>query len=215
MTVSKRYTRKPKYEIVSTQLPSGDFSVLDIGARDRVLQKYLSPTCRYFSADQVEGHDYSINLENPLAFGNDQFDYVVALDVLEHVENMHAAFVELCRIARCGVVIGLPNYSSLYRRTAYLFTGRLATGKYDLLVNHQGDRHRWLTVYPQMQAFIEELGQHAGFSLTEQVEQIEHGMRGIPGKIIGDLLELILNHIPDRRGLFTERCIYYLSRMPE
>src|SRR5258706_256378 len=117
MALAREYVFENKFKAVGHALRSARGTVLDVGARDRGLSKFLdSRNLSYFSADVDEGHDFRIDLERPLDFPDGRFDHVVALDVLEHVENIHGAFHELARIARTGVIIALPNMATLARR---------------------------------------------------------------------------------------------------
>lgn len=146
-------TRKSKYQLVGQQLRDESGVLVDIGARDRVLHGYLPPHLDYRSADVIEGHDYIFNLEKPLVVEDQAFDYVTALDVLEHLENIHDAFNELIRITRKKLFVSLPNMTCLSFRLHFFRHGQLS-GKYDLLPEHQGDRHRWVTDFHQSSAFI-------------------------------------------------------------
>lgn len=153
--VCRVYTVRGKYSVVAKLLQQAEGTLLDVGARDRRLAVRLDQQhLKYYSADLGEGCDYRIDLERGLPFPDSAFDYVVALDVLEHVEHIHQAFHELARITRRCLIIALPNLSALSRRWSFLWRGHLGTKKYDLYPEHQGDRHRWLTGYRQICAFI-------------------------------------------------------------
>jgi hypothetical protein len=152
------YTRLNRFEMVASLLKDASGTLADVGARDRILKKYLPASLQYKSADFDPGHDYRWNLENPIDCPDGSFDFVVALDVLEHVENIHAALKELIRLTRRRLFISLPNMSFLSFRINFLMNGEIGR-KYSLLPAHQGDRHRWLTVYPQMNAFIAEVAE--------------------------------------------------------
>ena len=153
--MSEMFSEKYKYVARRTSALRG--KLLDIGARDCILKKYLqSPALQYFSADLGAGHDYQIDLEKPLAPGDGEFDVVAALDVLEHLENPHQALRELLRITKTKLFISLPNMACLSFRLRFLREGKLSD-KYALLPRRQGDRHRWLTVYDQARAFINDI----------------------------------------------------------
>jgi len=152
--------RGSKYEIVGRRLEGLDGSLVDIGARDRRLQAYLPAGLTYLSADMTPGHDLLLNLEESLPVREAAYDVVVALDVLEHLEHIHRAYRELIRITRRRLFISLPNMTCLTLRWQYFSEGHLGA-KYELRPEHQGDRHRWLTGYGQLCAFIEA---HAGAS---------------------------------------------------
>lgn len=203
----KIHSRKDKYTIVADLLRGKKGTLLDVGARDRVLGRLLDlQALTYYSADLGPGYDYQLNLEEKLPLADRSFDYVVALDVLEHVEHIHLAFQELARIARKCLIIALPNMATLPRRWSFLWRGNLDTGKYDLFPEHQGDRHRWLTVYPEVNAFINANSTQAGLNLDRVVEELESGL--IPRRIAVWLISFGLF----RNGLVTGRCIYVMTR---
>src|SRR5258705_6176432 len=179
MAIAREFVFRNRFKAVAGALRSARGPLLDVGARDRGLATHLDARhLSYFSADVGEGHDLQIDLERPLDVPDARFDHVVALDVLEHVENIHGAFHELARIARVGVVIALPNMATLSRRLRFALTGGLGTDKYDLLTDHHGDRHRWLTTHRQGNAFIQANAQNAGVRGEEIIQEIdEHAAR--------------------------------------
>lgn len=154
-------TRTSKYEIVGQRTAKLSGKLVDVGARDRVLQQYLrSDQLKYLSADIVPGHDLCWNLEKPLDYPDNTFEVVVALDVLEHVEYIHCALGELLRVAKLKLFISLPNMTCLSLRWHFVWHGWLS-GKYALLPDYQGDRHRWLISYPQACALVKHVAQSA------------------------------------------------------
>lgn len=155
------YTWTPKYQIVADRVAGMTGTLVDVGARDRVLHQYLRPNeLQYLSCDVVPGHDFCWDLEKPIEMTDNAFEVVGALDVLEYVENLHAGFRELLRIVRRKVFISLPNMTCLSFRLHFLRYGRLS-GKYSLLPEPQSDRHRWLTSYPQVCALVQHVAQAA------------------------------------------------------
>lgn len=155
------FTRASKYQIVANRIAEMTGTLVDVGARDRVLRQYIQiDRLQYLSSDVVPGHDYCWDLEKPLEVPSHSFEVVVALDVLEHVEMIHDALRELLRIAKKKLFISLPNMTCLSSRLHYFRYGQLS-GKYSLLPAHQGDRHRWLTSYPQVCAFVQHITQTA------------------------------------------------------
>jgi hypothetical protein len=201
------YSARNKYVAVGQLLRGFQGSLLDIGARDRQLAKYLDLTrTTYFSADVDEGHDYQIDLEQKVDLPDHAFDIVVALDVLEHIEHIHAAFAELARLAGTHLIIALPNAATLPRRLSFLWTSNLRTRKYDLLPEHQGDRHRWLTIYPQINEFVRVNAERAGFTQACIVEEIEGG------RWVSRIASLAATSGILPPGILTTRCIYALRR---
>ena len=203
----KYYSINDKYVIVGGILANAQGRLLDIGARDRVLEKYLSlGNIAYFSADLGGGHEFQFDLEQPLLLGDGEFDYVIALDVLEHVENIHQAFRELVRITDKQLIIGLPNMATISKRWSFFWRGRLGTAKYDLLPEHQGDRHRWLTVYQKINRFVASNCIATGASCLEIHEElIKPTYLRFPLKGMAQM-----GLMPS--GLVTDRCIYVIEK---
>jgi hypothetical protein len=207
---TKIYSRYDKYTAVADLLRGKTGTLLDVGARDRLLESLINqPTISYYSADLDPGHDYCLNLEEKLPLADQSFDYVVALDVLEHVEHIHHAFHELARITRYCLIIALPNMATWPRRWSFLWRGNLGTGKYDLLPEHQGDRHRWLTLYPEINDFIQFNARQVGLYLDTIVEQPEAGRIIHRIALLTGMLGIL------RSGQLTGRCIYIMFRKPE
>lgn len=193
-----------KYRLVAEVLNAKKGTILDVGARDEILSRFLVDHLTYFSADMGDSADYHVDLEQGLSLTDRSFDHVVALDVLEHVENAHMAFGELCRVAAQTVTIALPNMAALPHRISFFLRGRLATKKYDLQPTHQGDRHRWLTVYPDVVNFVIH-NVPAHYRVARVIEQV------ISGRIIR-WLAFPLRKLLGRRGTFlVERVIFVLQ----
>lgn len=156
---------KKKYEYVAKQIGDATGTILDVGARDRVLERYLVlDNLRYLSADVVPGHDYIVDLEHPLQFDDNTFEFVVALDVLEHLEFAHRALDELIRITKNCLFVSLPNMSCLSFRLQYFLHGKLS-GKYSLTPEFLSDRHRWLTTFHQSVEFVNVIASKNGCSV--------------------------------------------------
>lgn len=204
----RSFTRGNKYRAVASFLDGERGTLLDVGARDRVLSSYLVPgAIDYRSADVASGQDYQIDLETDMPFDDCSFDIVVALDVLEHVDRIHRAFAELSRIAGRRLIIGLPNLGSIMRRWSFFLNGDLGTRKYDLLPDAESDRHRWLTVYSQMNEFVAVNARRRGMDIVHQIEQIEGGP--VSGRVGLWASQAAL--LP--AGFFVERCIYVIERI--
>jgi len=208
MAIAREYVFRDKFKAVAHELRSARGTLLDIGARDRGLSKHLDARrLSYFSADVGAGHDFQVDLERPLDFPDGRFDHVVALDVLEHVEHIHRAFHELARISTTGVVIALPNMATLSRRLRFAATGRLGTDKYDLLTDHQGDRHRWLTTHGQVDAFIRSNAQKAGLRVEKVIEEMDGRAAA---RLVGYGLTRL--HVAPARW-FSGRSIFFMTHV--
>lgn len=132
-----------------------DYTLLDIGCRTMALKKHLKSCREYFGADLVPGENIlECNLEQGLIhFEDKSFDIVVALDVLEHLENAHHALHEMIRVARRAVFVSLPNMYYIKFRLNFLF-GKGLSGKYAFPVDPVLDRHRWVMSYSEAVNFI-------------------------------------------------------------
>ncbi|WP_334110164.1 class I SAM-dependent methyltransferase [Thermodesulfitimonas autotrophica] len=142
--------------------------ILDVGCRSGKLKELL-PTrdIRYTGVDLYPPADVVANLEEGLPFKSASCDVVVALDVLEHTDNIHKAFGELCRVARKYVILSLPNAYEVVGRLKFLF-GRPISGKYVLTPDPPLDRHRWLFSLREARNFVHVLGQRHDFEVLSE-----------------------------------------------
>ena len=138
-------------------LSNGNYeSVLDVGCRDKILKDFIKKDSKYQGidykdSDEVIGH----NLENGIPFGDESFDIVFALDVLEHVENIHFLLDEVIRVSKFEAIVALPNMSYLKFRLRFL-KGKDISKKYLFSSVQVLDRHRWLTSYHSSINFVSE-----------------------------------------------------------
>ncbi|EHI48729.1 Methionine biosynthesis protein MetW [SAR116 cluster alpha proteobacterium HIMB100] len=133
-----------------------NYSLVDLGCRNMALKALLENCSGYLGADFVEGPDVvQCNLEDGLpSFETNSHDIVVALDVLEHLENCHKLLQEMLRVARKSVYVSLPNMFYVSFRLNVLLKGELS-GKYNFHTDPVVDRHRWLLSYNEAVRFIE------------------------------------------------------------
>ena len=145
-----------------------DGLVLDVGCRSGNLKGVLpGKQVRYCGLDLFPPADVIGNIEADLPFADVSFDTVVALDVLEHTNNIHEALNNLCRVARKYVLITLPNIYELQSRINFLF-GRRLSGKYGLPFTPTVDRHRWFFSLREAKAFVHMLGRQQGFAVVAE-----------------------------------------------
>lgn len=121
-------------------------SVLDVGADQGLLEDELDDSVEYWGIGLGDGVDEMVDLEEDgIPYEDDTYDCVVCLDVLEHVDNIHHVFDELCRVANEHVIISLPNpWASFMRllRDGY-YSKNLPMKFYNLPVDGPTDRHKW------------------------------------------------------------------------
>ncbi|UKO98441.1 class I SAM-dependent methyltransferase [Nostoc sp. UHCC 0870] len=140
-------------------------SLLDVGCRDCKLKKYIGDVVDYKGVDLFQNSegtvDFVLNVEDGLPIADKTYDFVVALDLVEHLNNVQESLHELLRVSRRHLIIMLPNMAYAPLRKEFLIKGTFSdlTDKYDLTYGsaHKGvDRHRWLTVIPQTDNYIKE-----------------------------------------------------------
>jgi methionine biosynthesis protein MetW len=106
-------------------------SVLDLGCGDGLLFELLGNTIERgvgldISPEAVrkateKGFDARLHsFDDPLPFEDSAFDYVVLLDVLEHVYDPVLLLKEAARVSKQFVIVGVPNFSSLPARLQVL-----------------------------------------------------------------------------------------------
>jgi hypothetical protein len=184
------YPRPPAYTdraskaryIAAKYAPILSTSVLDVGCDQRQILAHLPKGVRYTGLDIAPPADVVINLDTPgitLPCADQEFDTVMACDVLEHLERIHPIFDEFCRVAAQRVIISLPN-------PAHNFVDALTThggGRlkfYGLPVDPPKDRHRWFFGAEEAAHFLRERGRRSGF-LVEQLDQDTPGCPKWPG----------------------------------
>ena len=124
--------------------------ILDIGCRDQVFKKSLHGDFKYIGIDYDPENDDSEfinhNLENGLPEQLGKIDIINAMDVLEHVENIHDIFSDCFKKSEQKIAIALPNMAYYKFRLTFLFSGEIS-GKYIFHSKKIIDRHRWFTTY--------------------------------------------------------------------
>jgi hypothetical protein len=201
MTIPMLETRRSKYQLVGDRVRGQPGTLLDVGARDRILRPHLPAAgLRYLSADFGPGHDFHWDLEQPLPAADDAYEFVAALDVLEHVEHFQAAYHELLRITRQRLFVSLPNLTHLSHRLRFFFTGRMGE-KYRLPPEHPGDRHRWLTHYADLVTFMEYQARTAGVTVRQ--------FNWIPGYAP---LDRLISYLPLPPGLKAYTLLFEITK---
>jgi SAM-dependent methyltransferase len=143
-------------------------SVLDVGCRSGGFKRALPKgRMRYCGLDLSPPAHVVGKLDAGLPFQNASSDTVVALDVLEHTDDIYASFAELCRVARTHVLVVLPNLYEIGYRLKFLM-GRRPSAKYGLPLEPPDDRHRWLFSFRDAKRFTHALGQQHGFQVKTE-----------------------------------------------
>jgi SAM-dependent methyltransferase len=157
---------RSKFEEVVQLLDPDTKTLLDVGCRDGRLKNYLPGTIQYSGIDLIPGPLVSkvCNIEQGIPYPDNAFDSVVALDILEHTDNIWFSFSELVRVSRRQIMVVLPNGYHWKNRLRYL-RGKEAD-KYKLSPEPILDRHRWLVSYTTAYAFATHMARHSGLTMT-------------------------------------------------
>ena len=131
--------------------------ILDVGADKCYLKQYLGEGNSYLGIGLDGNLDQLVDLEKGLIpFDSDTFDCVLCLDVLEHIDNIHDVFDELCRVSNHYVIISLPNPHSVF--WSYLKHGDYKEYQhmkfYGLPLEKPEDRHKWFFSPEEAENFI-------------------------------------------------------------
>lgn len=137
--------------------PKNINNVLDVGCGEGFLLNYLPPLQNYVGIDTNESSlfiaenskSYILNsgkIQNikfqkedvyHLSFGNESFDLVTCLEVLEHLETYEKALSEIKRVAKKWVVLSVPH-------EPWFQLSNFLRGKYlKNFGNHPGHINRW------------------------------------------------------------------------
>jgi SAM-dependent methyltransferase len=157
---------RSKFEEVARLLDPQTKTLLDVGCRDGRLKNHLPGTIEYSGIDLSPGPLVSkvCNIEQGIPYPDNAFDAVVALDVLEHTDNIWFSFGELVRVSRRQLMMVLPNSYHWKERLRYL-RGKEGD-KHKLSPEPIQDRHRWLPSYTTSHAFATHMARQFNLSLT-------------------------------------------------
>lgn len=166
--------------------------ILDVGADECYLKGYLEEGTSYVGIGLGGDLDKKVDLEKEkIPFADNSFDCIICNDVLEHLDNIHGVFDELCRVTRRWVIISLPSpwqdfYSML--RNGYYDKDR-PMKFYNLPLEPPEDRHKWFFSTEEAGKFIEYRAVKNGMSVV-QMDIQGHGGEG--GGLIGLMRRLFV-----------------------
>lgn len=131
--------------------------ILDVGADECYLKKHFNSSVEYTGIGLGGNPDIKIDLEKEKIPALDNtYDLVICLDVLEHLDNIHETFLELCRVSKRYVLISLPNcwasFISMMQKGKYSADQSLKF--YGLPLEKPDDRHKWFFSSKEAEEFI-------------------------------------------------------------
>jgi hypothetical protein len=144
-------------------------TLLDVGCRDGKLKKFLPAEIGYAGIDLTPGPHVTkvCNAESGIPYPDNAFDVIVALDMLEHTDNIWYVFDEFVRVARRQIMVVLPN--SYHWKARLRFLRGKEGDKYKLSPEPIEDRHRWLTSYDTSRTFATHMARKYGLRVTESI----------------------------------------------
>ena len=148
---------KAKYVWLKYQSILGRGNILDVGADECHLKRYVKNSGAYWGIGLGNHPDQLVDLENEkLPFPDNSFDCVLCLDVLEHLENIHEVFDECCRVTRRFLIVSLPNPWAVFFRMLRFgdYHSEQPLKFYGLPLNPPGDRHKWFFSYEESERFV-------------------------------------------------------------
>ena len=181
--------------------------LLDVGADECHLKEHLDKDTSYLGVGLGGTPDIKVNLEKEkIPFEDNFFDCVLCNDVLEHLDNIHVVFDELCRVSSKWVIISLPNaWQDFY---SMLNNGYYAEDRpmkfYNLPLEPPEDRHKWFFSAEEAEKFIAYRAKKNGMNVVQIDIQ---GNAGEGGGLIGLVRRLFVRILFSKsvnlRNLYT------------
>lgn len=164
--------------------------MLDIGCDDRYLKSLLPPDRKYLGIDIAGSPDVKIDLEkNQIPSKEKEFDTVICLDVLEHLDNLYEVFGSLVKASRKNIIISLPNCWGGFKSS---FLKTKSPKFYGLPENKPTDRHKWFFNTDDAVNFFEKMANRYNLKI-DQLTLLTH-----ESSFEAKLIALILKIFPKR-----------------
>ncbi len=185
-------------------------SLLDVGCYNADFKQHIPKSVKYTGIDMAGQPDLFINLDQieKLPFKDEEFDTVICADVLEHLENIHLIFGELCRVSAKKIIITLPNaYAGILeyllgRKYAKTQEKRKNFGKYmkfyGLPLQKPEDRHRWFFSFDEAEEFTLAQASKYGFVIKQIESEYKYLKHSFIKKILFATVRLWDKNLTDR-----------------
>ncbi len=145
--------------------------ILDVGADECGLKKFLPEGTEYVGIGLSGSVDIKIDIEKgKLPYNENSFDCVLCLDVLEHIDNLHEVFDELCRVSKRHLIVSMPNSWRGFMNmlmNGYYERRKLPMKFYNLQVHPQKDRHKWFYSAREAEEFLIKRGGMNGMEVIQ------------------------------------------------
>lgn len=146
-----------KIKLYTEKYSNQQKSVIDLGARDQILLKFLPANWKYTGVDKFTPNlNLNIDVEENFKDINNKYDFVIALDIIEHLNNPIKFFENCKKICKRLIILNIPNAAYYQFRFNLLFTGEL-TEKFHFSGKFEQDRHRWFTTFYNTKKFLRNL----------------------------------------------------------
>lgn len=166
---------------------------------------YLPEETEYCELDIDGQPDFMVDLEGdlPLIMDDGAFETVICTDVLEHLDNLHEVFDELCRVASDTLIISLPNAlnealsaylkprKGKHNYQTYLTRGRFMK-YYGIPPEKPSDRHKWFFSATEAIDFFTFHETLKDYWKVEEVAYLGYVGSSIKGKIARYLIQRLL-----------------------
>jgi hypothetical protein len=132
-------------------------SVIDLGARNQILKKFIPTNWEYTGVDKFTlEKNLNIDVERNFDLIKDKYDLVIALDIIEHLNDPINFFNNCSKISKKTIILNIPNVAYYQFRFNFLLRGTL-TEKFHFSGNNENDRHRWFTTFENIQDFLKNI----------------------------------------------------------
>ncbi len=143
-------------------------SLLDVGCRDSSLEDRLDSKIEYFGCDLFQNDKNSVDFVGDVLatdFGR-KFNCVVALDIIEHVDDPHALIDRLLKLSDSYLIVSLPNIYEIKHKFNFIFKSSLGA-KYRFGIKNSLDRHRWVMSYDEINEFYSHFADKNNLGLSK------------------------------------------------
>lgn len=183
-------------------------NVLDIGCRGCEAKQILREGIEYYGNDLFQneyGEVIYVGDVLQVDFGR-TFDCVVALDIVEHVDDPYVLMDKIISLSNKYVIVSLPNTYDLPHKIDFLLKSSLGK-KYSFETSNRLDRHRWVMNYDEIYAFYSYYAIKYGISLNTTNIRLGESSSNTRSKLASTLLRPIVGKKNLTRtviGVFTK-----------